>query len=236
MNQLKLKSVLLLISMSVTSWIHADEIRIQDRWTVSVSNLNEQQRKIVVDSISSDDLYRIRSVARRHPRLSSALAASYTKYHGIYGSMAGWVAANLAQAIQADISTASEVTAATCRSTTASFDQVIEIADKVIDRLELSSSLDNISSFWGLLTKNLGMRGEESGKFAVHIIKNYGYTGYKAEKVVGAIARETNANKQEVEAMSIVMLDNLHPIPENLDKIVSMLTEEVGQKITVAGQ
>ena len=66
----------------------------------------------------------------------------------------------------------------------------------------------NIEMYSSLVAKvgtRLGLTGESAGEFAAIVIKNQGYRGFEAGKIVGALARESNATGKETEQILAVV-------------------------------
>ena len=97
--------------------------------------LSKQQRTAIIDAILTQDLSKIRNLARRNPKLASAIAALHAKHAGAKGKGAGEIAASIATAINADVEQAGELIAAVSQSTTASLDEVAEITEEVASAL-----------------------------------------------------------------------------------------------------
>ena len=197
------------------------------------SYLSKQQRTVIIDSILSGDLSRIRNLARRQPTLAPPIAALHAKHSGAKGSAAGAIAASILTAIDANVDEASSVGAAVGQSTTSSLEEIGEIAMEIINALGLSNDLENTALFLGSLANKLGLRGEQAGAFAAIMIKKLGYRGYEAGKVAGVIAREGDFTGEETEQLVAEVLNALNPDPEEADKIASTVELETGEKVVV---
>lgn len=97
--------------------------------------LSKQQRTAIIDAILTQDLSKIRNLARRNPQLAPAIAALHAKHAGARGRGAGEIAAALATAVNADVDQASELVAAVAQSTTASLEETVEITEEVASAL-----------------------------------------------------------------------------------------------------
>ena len=195
--------------------------------------LNKQQRTVIIDAILSGDMNRIRSLVKRSPKTASGVAALTAKHKAQKGIAAGETAAAVATAIDADITQASEITAAVCQSTTASLDEAGQIADEVAKALGLTSNIDSHGVFIGMVVKNLGLKGEQAGDFIAIVARNNGYKGYDLGKFAGIAARESGATGPEIEAILAAIMGALNPSPDEAEQIVAALELETGEKITV---
>ena len=129
MNVTKSKSVILSAMLTAGMLVCSPTVYSQS------GLLSKQQRTAIIDAILTQDLSKIRNLARRNPKLAPAIAALHAKHAGAKGKGAGEIAAALATAINADVDQASELIAAVSQSTTASLDEVAEITEEVANAL-----------------------------------------------------------------------------------------------------
>ena len=199
----------------------------------SASYLSKQQRTVIIDSILSGDLSRIRNLARRQPALAPPIAALHAKHSGAKGSAAGAIAASILTAIDANVDEACSTGAAVGQSTTSSLKEIGEITQEIINALALNNDLEKTASLVGCLGNKLGLRGEQGGVFAAIMSNILAYRGYEAGKIAGAIARDGDYTGEETEQLVAEVLNTLNPDPEEADKIVSTIEVETGEKVVI---
>ena len=208
-------------------------VTFSQRSTGSDTYLTKQQRTVIIDSILSGDLARIRNLARRQPTIAAAAASLHAKHSGARGKDAGVIAASVVTAIDGNIDEAADVAAAVSKSTTASLEEVADIANEVTNALGLNNNLESYAEFMGKLAAKLGLRGEQAGDFVSVICSREGRVGYDCGKIAGTVALIGDFSAEETEQMLASILDNLNPEPEDAEQLASAIELETGKELIV---
>ena len=233
MNSIAKKLKILPIAIS-TSFLVCSTTFAQGN-TGSDTYLTKQQRTVIIDSILSGDLARIRNLARRQPAIAAAAASLHAKHSGARGRAAGAIAASIVTAIDGNVDEATDVAAGVCKSTTASLEEVAEISDEVTNALGLNNNPESYAEFIGKLTAKLGLRGEQAGDF-VSIICGQGGSerrGYDCGKIAGTVALIGDFSAEETEQMLASILNTLNPDPEEAEQLASAIELETGKELIV---